>query len=103
VYAKTLPRGQAFQLIDMLRLYDPLNKDEIITALKDSWKFYKARASFVVGSNGIDILQWHYDLWQEQSKNLEQEDFQLSDCQFCCTKYKKCTTPCKCHQNLMFW
>jgi hypothetical protein len=103
VYAKTLTQGRAYALIEMLRVYHPLNKDSIIKSLKASWHSYKARASLVTMTEEVDthILQWHYDCWLENQRYVREEMFQYESCLHC-----QRSTPlssCSCVTDMMCW
>ena len=91
VYAKTITQGKAFDLIDKLRAYNPLNNDLIIRSLKSSWRNYKAKASLVV-TEDVDVLQWHYDCWLENKEYLTDEKYRYESCLHCNrTKHSSCT------------
>ena len=57
-YAATLTKEQATPLIEKLRKYPILNKDETIQGLLDGWDAYKFYAA--TATKDAKVLDWHY-------------------------------------------
>jgi hypothetical protein len=94
-----LTNAQAHCLIDKLRHFHPLDKDEVVRALKLSFVSYKTNA-LQVSKKKVDILQWHYDL-HEHLEADEDEDRMERNCRYC--NFSSSSSSCKCAERLRMW
>ena len=107
-YAKTLGRDEAMGLIEKLRPYNALNRQDeenVIDLLKVGWNAYKQNASRVIGEFefGSDddeaaILSWHYKLFL-RLENEKKEDRKKRSCRYCGNS----SGTCRCYQGLHAW